>query len=421
MIAALLAASLAAAPTLTLEDALARAKHHPRVLQATGAVDQAAARVNEARATWLPSASAQAGYTRATGNYAPSAGLNLKVPQPETNDSFPLYSASVNASQLIWDFGRTSGQVEAARRGADAARGDAESTELDVRLAVKTAYFAALAAQELLKVAADTQTQMEKHLAQAKASVEVGSRPRFDVTKAQVDLTNALITRLQAENGLATARAGLSNAIGEPIGDAVLAQPAAEGARANPDPTVDQALSAALSGRPELAALDRRIVAQEAVVSATEAAYYPSFGVNGQLNWRGSDWPLVHNWQVGATLTVPLLAGGGDAARVEEQRAALEQLRRGRDTLVLQVRLDVESATLAVTEAKARRDASALLVTQASENLELAEGRYRAGAGSIIELADAQAALTSARAQAVRAGYDVATARAKVARSLGIP
>ena len=60
-----------------------------------------------------------------------------------------------------------------------------------------------------------------------------------------------------------------------------------------------------------------------------------------------------------------------------------------------------------------------MLVAQAQENLELAEGRYQAGVGSIVELTDAQAALTSARAQQVRAGYDLATARARLTRAVG--
>ena len=114
----------------------------------------------------------------------------------------------------------------------------------------------------------------------------------------------------------------------------------------------------------------------------------------------------MHNWQVGATLSWPFLNGGADEARAAELRGAVEQTRAARAAEVLQVRADVEQAALAVLEAHARRDVSQVLVGQAQENLELAEGRYQAGVGSIVELTDAQAALTSARAQQVRSGYD---------------
>ena len=378
---------------------------------------QASARDREAFAAFLPSGSVSASYSRATKNFAPSpGGAADQAPKPETDATSPFYSASVNVQVPLWDFGRTLGQVRAARASTSAAQADLSVTRQDVDTQVRVTYFGALAAEALVKVADDTIAQMQKHLEFAKASLEVGQRTRFDVTRAEVDLSNARITKIQADNGVSTSRATLSAAIGEPVGGARLDVRALADA---PDPRPEEAAERALRARPELTALDLRLRAADASLASARSAWFPVLSAAGQYGWRGQDFPLVHNWQAGATLTWPFLNGGADEARAAEQRGAVEQARAARAAEVLQVRADAEQAAFAVIEAHARRDASQVLVGQAQENLELAEGRYQAGVGSIIELTDAQAALTSARAQQVRAGYDLATARARLTRAIG--
>jgi len=411
----------ASPPVLTLEDALSRARTHPITAGSQAQLAQASARAREAFAGFLPTGGASATYSRATSNFASSPGTQSgggieQKATPESDATSPFYSASVNVQVPIWDFGRTLGQVRAARASTSAAEADLSASRQDVDTQVRVAYFGALAAEALVKVADDTITQMQKHLEFAKASLEVGRRTRFDVTRAEVDLSNARITKIQADNGVATTRATLSAAIGEPVGDAHLDVRAQADA---PDPRPEEAVERALRARPELIALDLRTRASEASLSAARSAWFPVLSAAGQYGWRGQDFPLVHNWQVGATLSWPFLNGGADEARVAELRGAVEQARAARAAEVLQVRADVEQAALAVIEAHARRDVSQVLVGQAQENLELAEGRYQAGVGSIVELTDAQAALTSARAQQVRAGYDLATARVRLARAIG--
>ncbi|HEX7489648.1 MAG TPA: TolC family protein [Anaeromyxobacteraceae bacterium] len=392
---------------LTLEDALTRARAHPLTAESQAQLAQASARTREAFAAFLPAGSVNAAASRSTTN-------QVHVP-PESDATSASYSASVSVQVPIWDFGRTLGQVRAARASTSAAEADLSVTRQDVATQVRVAYFGALAAEALVMVADDTIVQMQKHLEFAKASFEVGRRTRFDVTRAEVDLSNARITKIQADNGVATTRAALSAAIGEPVGNARLEVRPQEEA---PDPRPEEAVESALRARPELAALDLRLRAADASLASARSAWFPVLSATGQYGFAGQD-PLVHNWLVGMTLSWPFLNGGADAARVAEQRGAVEQTQAAHAAEVLQVRADVEQAAFAVIEAHARRDASQVLVGQAQENLELAEGRYQAGVGSIVELTDAQAALTSARAQQVRAGYDLATARARLIRAIG--
>ncbi|MFL5273265.1 MAG: TolC family protein [Anaeromyxobacteraceae bacterium] len=405
---------------LTLDDALARARTHPRVAQAAAAVAQASARSREAFAGYLPSGAASAAYGKTSssgraGSIQLTPGGTTTVSSGGVDD---LYSVTVNLQAPIWDFGRTLEAVRAARASEEAERADLTVARDEQGVQVRQAYYAALASDALVSVADDTIVQMERHLAFAQGSLEVGRRTRFDVTRAQVDLANARIQKIQADNGRASSRAALAAAIGEDLDDARLEEPAGpEG----PDPDPRDAVARALRSRPELAALDRRVTAADAAAAAARDAWYPTLGASGQLGWRGTEFPLSRTWQVLGTLTWPFLNGGADVARAAEARAAADASRAAREAEALQVKVEVEQAALAVIEARARRDVSKVLVAQATENLELAEGRYQAGVGSIIELADAQAALTSARAQRVRSGYDLATARARLERTVGEP
>jgi outer membrane protein len=428
MITALLAVLCAAQPAgrLTLDEALARAASHPRLGEVRAAADQASARQAEAWAGFLPSGTALASWQPATTtpgsstSTAPGPGTLLpSVGSPSLAGGItPFYSASIVVTQPIWDFGRTLRQVRSARLAEEAAGFDVAAVGGDVELQVRSAYYGALAAEELVAVADDAVQQMEKHVAQAQALLEVGRRTRFDVTRAQVDLASARIARIQAESGLAAARAGLAAAIGEDVGQAALVRPADL-----PDEPVatEAAVTAALAQRAELSALRQRVSSQREAVAAAASAFYPVVSATGQLQWKGTDFPISRSWQVGVTVSLPFLSGGADAARVREQAAALAQARSALDSATLQVKAEAEQATLAVGDARARRQASETLLAQARENLEMAEGRYASGVGNIIELADAQAALTAARGQHVRASYDLATARARLAKATGAP
>lgn len=408
---------LALAGPLTLDDALARARSHPRAKAAVATVEQQRHRIDVARAGYYPTMNAQLGYSRATGNYTPQPGLNLRgaVVEP-SNVNFPFYSAALNVQQTVWDFGRTRSNVEAAEAGAKAAEGDVEANLADLSLSVRVAFFGALGAEALEKASKDALANHERHLAQAQGLVELGRKPPYDVARVRVDVANAKLAVMQAFNAVKSARIDLGTAIGEALGEASLAG-AEDDAKGLPA-TLEEALAAA-AGRVELVRQDARIAAQKAQWEAARAAYWPTIGITGQVNERGASLPPVYNWQIGANMTVPILAGGADEARIEEQASAVEALERAREAIVLDLRTELEKAFVAIAEAGARLEATAEVVRQAKEALRLAEGRYEAGAGTVVELADAEASISNARAQEIRARFDLNVARSRLRRAIG--
>jgi outer membrane protein TolC len=419
MNALVLALLLAAGRTLALEEALVLARRNPQIAQAEAAVTQASGQVGVARSGFLPTAAASASFAAATSNFAPQPTLGRPgTPSQAANDVlYPFYNTTaVTITQPLWDFGRTLGSYQAALDGRRAAEAGAIAAWNDVALRVRTTYYAVLAAEALVEVSRQTIASDEKKLELAKGQFEVGTRPRFDVTQAQVDLENARITLIQSRNAVAVARIQLSQAVGQDVSDAALVVPQLGG---DPAPDVQALTEAAMKGRPDLRAAELQVAAQEESLGAAKSAFLPILSASGNLGWKGSDFPLVHNWQVGATLSWPFLNGGADLGRIESQRGALDQARAARDVLVLQIRADVEQGVASVLEAQARREAARTLVGQARENLDLAEGRYQSGLGTIIDLSVAQTAFANAQAQEVRAAFDLASARAQLERAVG--
>ncbi len=400
---------------LTLSDAVRLARENqPQLRQARAGTLAATARAAEARSALFPQLGASAAYTRSTTNVR-SGYLPLAGTRDET------LSLGASASQLLWDFGQTSGRWQAARASAEAQRWSERAALLQAVLGARSAFFAARAAHDLVKVARETLANQEAHLRQIQGFVDVGRNPAIDLAQARTDRANAQVQLINAENGYDTAKAQLNLAMGVErstdydVADDTL--PPVEGE----DGTTDELLPEALRARPDVAALEQQRRSLEATLSAVQGGYLPSLGVTGAVRNDGA-LPLAGaawNWSATATLNWNLFQGGLTGAQVEEARANVTSADSQLAGLRQQVRLDVEQARLAVRAAKVARGAAGEALVNARERLRLAEGRYQAGAGSVIELGDSQVALTAAGAQSVQAEYNLSTARAQLLRALG--
>jgi outer membrane protein len=407
---------------ITLEEAVATARaHQPQLRQASAATAAAAARRDEAGAPLLPQLNGSASYEKATSNGVQRAGTALLGTSGRSTSwhASDFWIASAIVSQTLFD----AAQVErwrAAGANAQAQRATQRAAELDVIANAETAFFAARAAKDLVGVARETLANQEAHLRQVEAFVKVGTHPEIDLATARAARANAQVQLIQAQNGFAIALAQLAQAMGldgpadfDVSNDALPAVPGEEG------PT-EPLLAEALRSRPELASFEDQRRAQELTRGAARAGFLPTVGAQAGLNGSGPAIDnTVPNWNAQVTLSWNLFAGGLTRAQVQEASANLDALTAQEDAFRLQVRLDVEQARLNVVASRAALDAAGEALTSAREQLRLAEGRYQAGAGSIIELGDAQVAATSAGAQRVQAEFSVASARARLLRALG--
>jgi outer membrane protein len=429
MLSALFAALVATSGprVLTLDEAVKTGlQHQPQLRQAHAGTDAALARADEARAPLLPQVTAIASYQRATGNYVPKPGALPKqatataMSSGSSFDTGNYFSTGVTLSQYLWDFGLTTDRWRSAQAAARSTAQSERASALQVVLGVRTAYFAARADRDLVQVARETLANQERHLGQIEGQVKVGARPEIDLAQARSDRATAEAQLISAENVYATAKAQLNLAMGmEGPADYEVdsaALPAVDGEDLPTAQLVDEAIRA----RPDLAALKEQLRASQLSVSSAKGAYWPSLNAATSLTDAGTDLgDLRWNWNATINLSWSLFSGLLTASQVREARANLSAVEAQRDGLRQQVYLDVEQARLGVRAAKASLHATDEALVNAKVRLNLAEGRYTAGVGNVIELGDAQVALTNAAAQRTQADFILAVARAQLLRALG--
>ncbi len=398
-------------------------ERQPQFMQARAVAEAAGARADEARAPLLPQLYASASYQRGTENFVARPGALPSTTRVATGTSWAsanYWTSGVTLSQLLWDFGQTSGRWAAARATAQSQRSSERATLAQILQNVRTGYFAARAGRDLVGVSRENLANQEAHLRQIEGFVRIGTRPEVDLAQARTDHANAEVQLIQQENTYETAKAQLNLASGiegstdYEVSDEVLAPIDVE------DRLIEPLLAEATRNRPDLAALEEARRAQELLVRSVRGAYGPSFGVSLGVTDAGPAFDsTVWNWSATATVSWNIFQGGLTRAQEREARANLASAEAQRLSLSQQIRLDLEQARLSVRASKASLGAAAEALVNGRERLRLAEGRYQAGVGSAIELGDAQVALTAAAAQRVQAEYNLSTSRAQLLRALG--
>ena len=418
----LLLAQAASGRVLTLGEAERTAmERQPQLRIARAGTQAAEGRVDQARSGLLPQLSATARYQRSTANLIPNPGVTGRS-AGTSFDNFNFFNNNVTLSQLLFDFGQTSGRWRASQASAQATADQERLTGQQVLLLVRSAFFAARADKALLAVARENLTNQRRHLEQIQGFVQAGTRPSIDLSQARADAANAEVQAINADNAYVTSKVTLNQVMGVegPI-DYDVADEALP-----PLPEEDQELDAllrpALEARPDLASAEQQIRAQQLTLRSLQGAYGPSLSVGAGFTQGGTALDdLGWNLSAGVTLSWQLFQGGLTTGQVHEAEANLASAVAQRDSLRQQVRLELDQARFAVRAAKASLGASRDALTAARERLQQAEARYVNGAGSVIELGDAQIAEATAGAQAVQADLGLATARAQLLKALGRP
>ena len=416
---------------LTLAETLATAAAHQPQIRAARAAEQAArARTSMAQTGYLPRVEAQAQYQRSTANFvlspafanspfASSLNIQNKLGPADTVNYF-LFGAT--ASETLFDFGRTRAAVIGSEAAADAAAADTDNSAESVALAVRTAYFNTLAAHELVVLADETVANQRKHVAQAAQFVQVGTRPKIDLSSAELVLANAELGLVRARNGESTARLQLASAMGveaRTIANVALA-PATIDPLPEEDLPGDRIGEDAVKNRPEYRRATAQMRAQEAEDGSIRSAYLPALVAVGNVSGtKVGEFGAGFNWYVGLGLNWNLSAAVLAGRQLAESNAQLESVAAARESLRLGIVTEVDQQLLAVREAKERLTVADRAIRTAAERRELAEVRYRAGASEILELDDAQVMEANIKAQRVQGQYDLAIARARLVRAMG--
>jgi len=384
---------------------------HPSLKASAGAIKVNESKVGQARANYYPQINLSTSYQRVGPNSQSGSipGYN--------SDPYNQYSTDVNVGMTLFDFGKTSTQVKIQNLNVNASKADYDDVMTMVVLNVKNAYYNLLQTQRNVVVAVDTMQQFQQHLDQANAFFRIGTKPKFDVTKAEVDFGNAKLNVLKAENAVRAAMITLKDVMGIPenadftIVDNLAFQKS--------DLQLNDVLNTAYSNRPDLRSVIAKREATEKSIDLAQKGYYPTLSGNAGYGYSGTDLPLGSGWNAGAMLNFPLFTGLSTKYQVDEARANLEILKANEDSIRQAISLDVKQAYLNVQDTAQQISMAEMTVLQAKENYDLASGRYRTGVGSPIEVADATIILNNTRANLNTALYNFKMAQAALEKSIG--
>jgi outer membrane protein len=402
---------------ITMDEAVAVGLEQQPQIQAR-LFDYAAARyrVDQALAPLLPQVAGSVTATRSEASIlavSPVTGAATRV--TTTREFGETLFAQVALSQLLFDFGKNLAGVEAQRKLAAVALEDIELQRQLIALAIREAYTNILFAQRLIRVQEQAVERAELNLRSARGFFEVGTRPRSDVARAEVDVANARVDLIRARNAARLARVALNTAMGVQV-DTVLE---IEDNLAYRPVHLDRLVlrEEALTMRPELRQARLRVEAAEALERQAFRNFFPD--VTGSGSYGGSGTELEPAWTLGLALNWSIFDGGGRFARHREARAVADASRSRVRATELDIVREVEQAQISVTEAEERLQAAQTAVASAVENFRLAQGRFDAGVGTILELTDAQLELTRAQNTEAQALADFRIALYRLDRARG--
>ncbi|MFZ0285532.1 MAG: TolC family protein [Terriglobales bacterium] len=323
-------------------------------------------------------------------------------------------AAGVVVTQLITDFGRTTNLISSANYAAKAENQNAMATRQQVLLAVDKAYYNALQAHAVLTVAQQTVKERETVANQAGALFKSKLKSELDFSFANVNLAQARLLLLDAQNNDAAALATLSMVLG--FSSLQNLQLTEEASLPMPPPdNVDDLISKAFSTRPEILSLQFQYQSARKFQTAERDLLFPSISALGAVG----DTPIGNAavapnpgglsntyGAVGANVEIPLFNGFLYTAKAREANLRAQAVdERLRDIRNL-ISRDVRTSWLSANTAYQRLAVTQQLLQQANLALRLAQSRYNLGLGSIVELSQAQLQQTQAGISYAEAGYD---------------
>jgi outer membrane protein TolC len=425
--------------SFTIAEALAYAhEHQPAIHAALSRVSARMAAADVPSGQWLPTVAVTAQAFAMTANNTTAtyvATPYMDIPrigatQATAGGSWSPYASTLIGAGLlqeVFDFGRIGAQRAAADALVDVERHRADQTRLDVDFGVEESYFAVFAAKAVMTASEDAYERSRVHRDFAKRGVDAGLRPPIELTRAEANLARFDVGRLRARGGVAVAESVLAASIGAP--DAAVDVRGESPTRADM-PALDQAIQMAQARDPRMTETLAELKAAEERTRAVGAELRPDLSLMATLSGRaggaqpssngpvpgGDGWiPDVPNWNAGLVLSWPLfdgtIAARRDAAYAEERvrRDAIDLVREQEVAGVRQgyLRVEVARATLVGLQNG---------VTAARANYDQADARFRAGIGTAVELADAEAVRIDAEIQLALGQFEVARARAAFGR-----
>ncbi|MCX7988013.1 MAG: TolC family protein [Thermodesulfovibrio sp.] len=395
-----------AKPVYSLNDCIEIAlKKNPELLASKQQLTKSFFKIGEARSGYFPEIDLTLGYQRSyqESRFGEEYSKN--------------YTGQISLSQTLFDFGKTSTKVDLQKELYKATESQDRDTILGIIYSVKSAYFNLLKAKKSRETAQEVLKQAQRHLDLAKGFYEVGLKPKIEVTKAEVELSNAKLNLITAEKTIKQALLNLKVAMG------IVLMPdfdIKEEEYAVRKLDESESINIALERNPQLQAI--RFNKRAALYSEdlVKKEYLPILTGIGRYGYSREDFPLDKGWSLLVQLNMPLFSGWSTTYKLKQAKAETAYYQYREESLKQQVTSQIKNLFVQLREASQRIETLKIALKQAKENLDLAMGRYEVGVGSSIEVVDAIVLYEGTNTQYWQAVYDYNVTYAEIEKMIGM-
>jgi len=431
-------------PAITIDESIATAlANNLSVKSAEEKVKVAEQKINEARASMMPSISGSGSYTymgklpemqfdlsQLLKGLPLGGGTNPQgAPPASSGSSIPLgnkdnYNVGLSAQQPLFTWGKIHNAYSLTKISYEAEKQGLESIKQQVIFDTTKAFYGVLLTEQLVKVTQMAVDQVQAHTKTAQDLVDAGMATNFDLLRAKVQLANIKSQFIKMQNLLKLSKDVFKNTIGMNLDADVTLK--GEFTYKPMEIDIDKLLDLAKNNRPEIKQLGLQEKVGEKAVSLAKAgnkpnvalAYnysYTSYADTLSKAFKRDNWN--NTWSLTLALSVPIFDGLATRSRVKQAKIAVSQIQIGKEQLLNGISLDVRSSYMSFQEAKELLKVQEETVQQAQESLRIANLRYKNGMITSVELMDTELAFTQAQTNYSNALNDYVIAIAKLEKA----
>ncbi|MBX2990496.1 MAG: TolC family protein [Bacteroidetes bacterium] len=415
---------------LTVERAITLALDNSKALHASlMRLNYADAKSSEVNTSRLPNLKFVGGYTRLS-DVPPFA---VTLPQQLGGNSFTLapsvlnnYAMKVSLEQPLFAGFKLSAVSAAADYSAKASEQEFARSKSDLIYNTRAAYWNLFKARELKKVTDENVEQVKAHLKDVEFMLQQGMATTSDVLNVQVQLSDAQLRQIEANNNVQLAMISLNNTIGIPLQTNIVIDSDINHTTQATYTNLNSIIGKAMDARPELKAMEYRVKATEAGVTAAKAGWWPQIFLSANYNYNRPNQRIQpaqdifkDTWDVTLGVSLDIWNWGKTLHQTDQASAQYEEAKDGFAQVRDQVTLEITQAFLNLNQAKERTVVAEKGVQQAQESYRVTNNRFKEGLAQNSDMLDAEVALLTAKTKYTQALVDHELAEAWLLRAIG--
>jgi outer membrane protein TolC len=337
------------------------------------------------------------------------------------DNNYRTRNATVSADQIVWQNGKIKSSIKQARYIQKTSEFSLEARKQEIIFAVKTIYFTCLEQDQLYQSALENVSKTELFLKYASERYRIGVGRKSDVLKAESDLAESGFQRDVYLNLHRKAQNELAMYTGLSVVNLTKLQ------NVSPDEYIetyskqtDSLYTIVVRNYPELQVINNTKLSQQAKIDEAKAMFYPQLSVSAGYDWNYN--PVLQEqkgWYSLLNLRWNIFSGNERRYKLQSEKIKMNIDENQTDAMKDLLMKEVKNRIISIEEAEHQIILTDRLMKTTSENLEITKAQYKAGTGSMIELADARTTDLAAHQKNIQAIATLQIALASLERLIG--